>query len=82
MTKKYQWNYSTDDKYSYTLEEYILKVHDIIVDTVEHIENCEGDMLMSEYRKLIDGSWRLEHLKKQIEGGEIKWTQINLKDLY
>ena len=62
MTKKYQWNYSTDDKYSYTLEEYILKVHDIIVDTVEHIE----------YRKLIDGSWRLEHLKKQIEGGEIK----------
>tara|TARA_R110000744_G_scaffold36168_3_gene83704 strand:+ start:170 stop:403 length:234 start_codon:yes stop_codon:yes gene_type:complete len=70
--KKYQWNYSTDDKYSYTLEEYILKVHDIIVDSVEHVADCEGDMLMSEYRKLIDGSWRLEHLKKQIEGEEVK----------
>jgi len=72
MTKKYQWNYSTDEKYSYTLEEYILKVHDIIADTVEHVADCEGDMLMSEYRKLIDGSWRLEHLKKQLEGEEVK----------
>ena len=72
MTKKYQWNYSTDEKNSYTLEEYILKVHDIIVDSVEHVADCEGDMLMSEYRKLIDGSWRLEHLKKQIEGEEVK----------
>ena len=72
MTKKYQWNYSTDEKYSYTLEEYILKVHDIIADTVEHVADCEGDMLMSHYRKLIDGSWRLEHLKKQLEGEEVK----------
>jgi len=70
--KKYQWNYSTDEKYSYTLEEYILKVHDIIVDSVEHVADFEGDMLMSQYRKLIDGSWRLEHLKKQIEGEEVK----------
>ena len=70
--KKYQWNYSTDEKYSYTLEEYILKVHDIIVDAVEHIGDYEGDMLMSKYRKLIDSSWRLEHLKKQIEGEEVK----------
>ena len=70
--KKYQWNYSTDEKYSYTLEEYILKVHDIIVDSIEHVADFEGDMLMSQYRKLIDGSWRLEHLKKQIEGEEVK----------
>ncbi len=70
--KKYQWNYSRDEKYSYTLEEYILKVHDIIVDSIEHVADFEGDMLMSQYRKLIDGSWRLEHLKEQIEGLEVK----------
>jgi len=72
MTKKYQWDYSADDKYSYTLEEYILKVHDNIVDVVEHIGDYEGDMLMSKYRKLIDSSWRLEHLKKQIVFEEVK----------
>tara|TARA_R110000822_G_scaffold2054_1_gene9728 strand:+ start:333 stop:551 length:219 start_codon:yes stop_codon:yes gene_type:complete len=72
MTKKYQWNYSTEDKYGHTLEEYVLKVHDLIVGAVEHLEQCEGDMMMSEYRKLIDGAWRLEHLKKQMEGEEVK----------
>lgn len=68
---KFQWNYSTDDEKALTLEEYVLKLCDKICDPVEHLEECEGDMMMSEYRKLIAGGWHLKHLRKQINKEEL-----------
>lgn len=68
---KFQWNYSTDDEKALTLEEYVLKLCDKICDPVEHLEDCEGDMMMSEYRKLIAGGWHLKHLRKQINKEEL-----------
>jgi hypothetical protein len=63
---KYQWNYSTDAKYAMSLEQYVLKLCDEICEPLENLEECDGDMLMSEYRKLVGGAWHLRHLVKQL----------------
>ncbi len=68
---KYQWNYSTDAKYAMSLEQYVLKLCDEISEPLEHLEECDGDMLMSEYRKLVGGAWHLRHLVKQINEEEL-----------
>tara|TARA_R110001592_G_scaffold123278_1_gene331007 strand:+ start:83 stop:295 length:213 start_codon:yes stop_codon:yes gene_type:complete len=68
---KYQWNYSTDAKYAMTLEEYVLKLCDEICEPLEHLEECDGDMMMSEYRKLVGGAWHLRHLVKQLNEEEL-----------
>ena len=60
---KYEYGYDN----SLTAEEIILEVEKVISSTCSTLSDCDGDMWMSDYRKLMDCMWRLHHVKKQIE---------------
>jgi hypothetical protein len=66
--KKYNWFYS--DSIQYTLEEYINKLDKLICIPVKQMRECDGDLFMSEFQKLIEGAYALDHLKNQLEGGK------------
>jgi len=64
--KKYNWFYS--DRVQYTVEEYINKIHELISDPISQMQECDGDLFMSQYQKLIEASEKLEHLNDQLNG--------------
>jgi hypothetical protein len=53
--KKYNWFYS--DRVQYTLEEYLYKLNELISSPISQMQECNGDLFMSEYQKLISGSY-------------------------
>ncbi len=61
--KKYDWFYN-DNKY--TLLEYLTKVEELISSPVTQMQECDGDLFMSEYQKLIEGSAKLSYLNEQL----------------
>ena len=62
--KKYSWNYSED---RYTLLEYLKKVNELIDSPVNQMQECDGDLFMSEFQKLITASFQLPSLIVQLE---------------
>ncbi len=62
--KKYNWFYN-DNKY--TLEEYIEKVNELISSATTQMEECQGDLYMSEYAKLMSGAYKLNSLNDQLK---------------
>ena len=42
-----------------TAEEFIMRLRPLIVEPVENMAEYEGDMWMSDYRKLVDAAWKL-----------------------
>ena len=63
--KKYNWFYS--DRVQYTLEEYISKIHELISSPITQMRECDGDLFMSEYQKLIEGECALDRLIAQLK---------------
>lgn len=64
--KKYKWFYG--NSVEYTLEEYISKVDALIYGAVGQMRECDGDLFMSEYHKLMDGADKLNYLNSQLKG--------------
>ena len=64
--KKYNWFYGGGVQY--TVEEYISKLHELISSPIRQMRECDGDLFMSEYQKLIEASDKLEHLNDQLNG--------------
>jgi hypothetical protein len=62
--KKYSWNYAGD---KYTLLEYLKKVNELIDSPVNQMQECDGDLFMSEYQKLSTASYKLPNLIDQLE---------------
>jgi len=62
--KKYNWFYE-DGKYN--LLEYLTELRDLINSPVTQMQECDGDLFMSEYQKLITASFKLSHLVDQIK---------------
>jgi len=63
--KKYNWFYS--DKVQYTLEEYLHKLYELISSPIRQMQECDGDLYMSEYQKLIEGAWAFDRLIDQLK---------------
>jgi len=63
--KKYNWFYS--DKVQYTLEEYLYKLYELISSPIRQMQECDGDLYMSEYQKLIEGAWAFDRLIDQLK---------------
>ena len=63
--KKYNWFYS--DRVQYTLEEYLYKLNELISSTISKMQECNGDLFMSEYQKLIEGSCAFDRLINQLK---------------
>jgi hypothetical protein len=59
-----KYDYGTS---SLTAEEIILEIEKDISSICSTLSDCDGDMWMSDYRKLMDCMWRLIHIRKQIE---------------
>ena len=62
--KKYNWFYQ-DNKY--TLLEYLTELRDLINSPVTQMQECDGDLFMSEYQKLVTASYKLSNLVDQIK---------------
>jgi hypothetical protein len=62
--KRYNWFYN-DNKY--TIEEYIEKVNELISSATDQMQECDGDLFMSEYHKLISGAYKLSSLNDQLK---------------
>jgi hypothetical protein len=65
---KYRWNFHNEVEY--TIEEYISKVNKLIYSAITQMQECDGDLFMSEYRNLIDGAYQLDYLNDQMKGKE------------
>jgi hypothetical protein len=63
--KKYNWFYS--DRVQYTLEEYLYKLNELISSPISQMQECNGDLFMSEYQKLIEGSCAFDRLINQLK---------------
>ena len=62
--KKYYWFYEDN---SYTLEEYLNRVEELISSATAQMQECDGDLFMSEYQKLLEGSAKLSYLNEQLK---------------
>ena len=62
--KKYDWSYN-DNKY--TLLEYLTKVEELISSPVTQMQECDGDLFITEYHKLISGSYKLTNLVEKLK---------------
>jgi len=60
--KKYTWSYNE----KLTLEEYIKRLAPLITEPVGSLQDMEGDMLLSDYRTLTTGYWKLKNLIEEI----------------
>jgi len=73
--KKYNWFYN--NTVQYTIEEYISKVNELIYSATSQMQECDGDLFMSQYQKLIEGADRLSHLNDQM--GQEKVSHLKLQ---
>ena len=64
--KKYNWFYG--DSVQYTVEEYISKIHELMSSAITQMQECDGDLCISEYRNLVDGVYKLDYLNDQLNG--------------
>jgi len=66
--KEYNWNYKRDP---ISMLEYVSRISEQISDICLTMRECDGDMWLSEVRKLYDMEWKLSSLVQQIkEEGE------------
>lgn len=70
MTKiaKYKWWGSDKDEDRLLISEYLTKLEALICDPVDRMQELNGDLFVSEYQKLIEGSDRLRYLMEQMRG--------------
>ena len=62
--KEYNWNWDSDP---ISLYSYAKKVCDDIDDICEKLRECDGDMYLSDLRKLFKTSYQLHNLVRQIK---------------
>ena len=59
----YKWKYNREIE----LEEYIKRVHEKISSACTTMRECDGDMWLSDYIKLMDAEYRLSDLLNQMK---------------
>ena len=62
-TTPIHWN---GNKYL-TPAEFLVRINDLISQPLDNIAEMDGDMYMSDYRKLTDAKWHLYHAMKDLE---------------
>lgn len=63
--KLYKWSYNVE----VDGDEFIKRLTPMIIEPVRQMMECDGDMFMSEYQKLVGAFWQL-HNNKDKEGDE------------
>ena len=62
-TQMYKWKYNKEIE----LEEYIEKVYNKVSSACTTMRECDGDMWLSDYNKLMDAEYRLSDLLNQMK---------------
>tara|TARA_R100000781_G_scaffold93528_1_gene58104 strand:+ start:937 stop:1164 length:228 start_codon:yes stop_codon:yes gene_type:complete len=62
-TAPIQWSY---DKYL-TPQEFIVQLYELINDPLDNLMQMDGDMYLSDYRKLMDAKWRMHHAMRDLK---------------
>ena len=64
------WEYNVQ----VTPEEFIMLLKPLVCDPVNNLMECDGDMWMSDYSKLVDAFWKIDNavnkIQKEKENGE------------
>ena len=68
QNKLYTWNYQE----SVTLEEYIRRLAPLVKGPVESLGDMEGDMMLSDLRKLNDAYWKINNLLNEFDANKDK----------
>jgi len=68
----YRWGWDEDanEPIMLTLEEYVRRLAPLIVGPVASMQDLDGDMMMSDYQKLVDATWRIKSILKMLDGNK------------
>ena len=66
-TYRWGWDDDTNQPIMLTLEEYVRRLAPLIVGPVASMQDLDGDMMMSDYQKLVDATWRIKSILKMLD---------------
>ena len=70
VTYRWGWDDDTNEPIMLTLEEYVIRLAPLILRPVVAMQDLDGDMLMSDYQKLIEASWKIKSILKMLDGNK------------
>ena len=70
VTYRWGWDDDTNQPIMLTLEEYVRRLAPLIVGPVASMQDLDGDMMMSDYQKLVDATWRIKSILKMLDGNK------------
>ena len=70
VTYRWGWDDDTNQPIMLTLEEYVRRLAPLIVGPVASMQDLDGDMMMSDYQKLVDATWRIKSVLKTLDGNK------------
>jgi len=70
VTYRWGWDNDTNQPIMLTLEEYVRRLAPLIVGPVASMQDLDGDMMMSDYQKLVDATWRIKSVLKTLDGNK------------
>jgi len=70
VTYRWGWDDDTNQPIMLTLEEYVRRLAPLIVGPVASMQELDGDMMMSDYQKLVDATWRIKSILKMLDGNK------------
>jgi len=67
VTYRWGWDEDTNEPIMITLEECVRRIAPLITEPVKSMQDLDGDMMMSDYQKLVDASWRIKSILKMLD---------------
>jgi len=67
VTYRWGWDEDTNEPIMVTLEEYVRKLAPLILRPVVAMQDLDGDMLMSDYQKLVEASWKIKSILNSLD---------------
>jgi len=54
-----------------TPAEFILKINELLEEPLDNLMQMDGDMYLSDYRKLMDAKWRMNYAVQNLKKGNV-----------
>ena len=67
VTYRWGWDEDTNQPIMVTLEEYVRRLAPLILRPVVAMQDLDGDMLMSDYQKLVEASWKIKSILNSLD---------------
>ena len=67
VTYRWGWDDDTNQPIMLTLEEYVRRLAPLILKPVISMQDLDGDMLMSDYQKLVEASWKIKSILNSLD---------------